>query len=265
MKRSKRARATTKPTATDYYVPFTIDFGDERSATALRVPRHADAERVIAAFGLSTGQPALFISGGAGLMEPRQMEDTREAVLHGLARFANDYRVTVVDGGTQAGVMALMGEAHREHAHGFTLIGVAPYGAVALPGTDAGERVPLEPNHTHFVLCDGEQFGDESDLIAALVLALSHGREPRPFGVVINGGGVTTQETYDRALQPETALPLLVFSGSGRFSDALAAAAHGAHSDDARISTILSKVEVHVVALELGPERVYAELERLLS
>src|SRR5690606_11414988 len=120
-------------------------------------------------------------------------------------------------------------------------------------------------DHTHFVLADGEQFGDESDLIVRLARALNRGREAQPFGVVINGGAVTTQETYDRAVSPDTALPLLVFDGSGRFSDTLAAAARGTPTDDARISAILTRVDVRVVPLDFGPKRIYAELERLLS
>ncbi len=256
------AQASAPP---DYYVPFTLDFGEGRTPTVVRVPYHADAARVVDALGLRSGTPVLFVSGGAGFMDEKQMAWTREAVLDGLAQFAADYGVTVVDGGTQAGVMQLLGEAQRQHGNRFPLIGVAPVGAVRFPGFENPDGVPLDPEHTHFVLTDGGKFGDESDMIVRLALALSAGRDASPFGVVINGGGITTQETYDRALTPETALPLLVFDGSGRFSDTLAAAALGVHNDDARITTILKNVDVRVVPLDFGPTRVYAELERLLS
>lgn len=248
-----------------YYTPFQLDFGDDRVATVVRTPYHADVERVMAALGLRPGRPALFISGGAGWMDDKQIEFTREAVLDGLAPFAADYGVTVVDGGTQAGVMQLMGEAHHTHGYHFPLVGVAPIGAVCFPGFDNPDGVTLDPDHTHFVLTDGEKFGDESDLIVRLANALTSGREASTFGVIINGGGITTQETYDRALAPDTAVPLLVFDGSGRFGDTLAAAARGVHSDDPRIAAILANVDVRVVPLDFGPSRVYAELERLLS
>src|SRR5690606_32243745 len=114
------------------------------------------------------------------------------------------------------------------------------------------DGVALDPDHTHFVLTDGEKFGDESDVIVRLATTLAAGREAGAFGVVINGGGITTQETYDRALSPETAVPLLVFDGSGRFGDTLAAAARGVHTDDARITTILQNVDVRVVPLDFG-------------
>lgn len=249
----------------EYYTPFQLDFGDGRTSTAVRVPYHADVERVLSALGLRPGKPALFVSGGAGFMDAQQVEWTREAVLDGLAQFAADYGVTLIDGGTQAGVMQLLGEARAQHGSRFTLIGVAPLGAVRFPGFENPDGVPLDPDHTHFVLTDGSKFGDESDMIVRLALALSAGGDASAFGVVINGGGITTQETYDRALSPETALPLLVFQGSGRFSDTLAAAAQGAPNDDARITAILDNVDVRVVPLDFGPTRVYDELVRLLS
>lgn len=248
-----------------YYAPFKIDFGDGRVASAVRVPHQANTAFLLNALGMQARTPVLFVSGGAGLMTDQQTDWTREAVLDGLAQFAADYGVTVVDGGTQAGVMQLLGEAQRQGGQKFPLIGVAPLGAVRFPGYDNPDGVPLDPDHTHFVLAEGTKFGDESDLIVRLALALNNGRATQPFGVVINGGGVTTQETYDRALTPDTALPLLVFDGSGRFSDTLAAAAQGTHSDDPRISTILNNVDVRVVPLDFGPSRVYAELQRLLS
>jgi len=248
-----------------YYTPFQLDFGDGRTPTVVRAPYHPDVGYLLSALDLHPGSPALFISGGAGFMDEKQKEYTREAVLDGLAKFAADYGVTVIDGGTQAGVMQLMGEAHRAQHYSFPLIGVAPVGAIRFSGYDNPDGVPLDPDHTHFVLVDGEKFGDESDLIVRLASALNAGREARAFGVVINGGGITTQETYDRALSPETALPLLVFDGSGRFGDMLAAAARGVHQEDARIHTILENVDVRVVPLDFGPDRVYAELERLLS
>lgn len=248
-----------------YYIPFKIDFGDGRVASAVRVPYNTNMSYLLNALHMQARTPVLFVSGGAGFMTEQQMGWTRDAVLDGLAQFAADYGVTVVDGGTQAGVMQLLGEAQQQNGHTFPLIGVVPLGAVQFPGYDNPDGVPLDPNHTHFVLAEGTKFGDESNLIVRLTLALNDGRLNPPFGVVVNGGGIATQETYDRALVPETALPLLVFDGSGRFSDVLAAAAQGAQSDDPRISTILSNVDVRVVPLDFGPSRVYAELERLLS
>src|SRR5690606_31336940 len=177
---SRMLRDRTDPGANadpPYYTPFRLDFGEDRSATVVRAPYQADVKRLLAALDLRPGNPALFITGGAGFMDEKQTEHTREAVMDGLAKFAADYGVSVVDGGTQAGVMQLMGESRYAQQAAFPLIGVAPIGAVSFPGYENPDGVALDPNHTHFVLCEGEKFGDESDLIARLAIALNAGRD----------------------------------------------------------------------------------------
>lgn len=247
-----------------YYERFPLDFGAGRLLPAVRVPYDGDVARVMAALGLTSGVPALFISGGAGRMTPDELDLTRPAVLDGLARFAEDYGVAVVDGGTDSGIMKLMGEAHHDRGCRFPLIGVAPVGAIAFPGYDNPDGIPLNAGHTHFVLTDGERFGAESDMIVRLALALANGSGHGAFGVVVNGGDITRQETYDRVQEATTAVPLLVFDGSGRFGDELAAAARGTPSDDLRVAAILDRVAVHIAPMTGGPALVYAELERLL-
>lgn len=257
------------PAAADspYYQRLRIAFSDDRVAWAVRAPRVPDIPRLLEALGLTPGTPALFVTGGAGNMDEAQMERTRPAVLEGLARFAADYGVSIVDGGTASGVMKLLGEAMSVSEDGprFNLIGVVPIGAVCFPGYDNPDGVALDAGHTHFILADGEKFGDESDLIARVALVLAEGSQRRPFGVVINGGDIARQETYDRVLRQETAVPLLAFDGSGRFGDELAAAAQGAPTDDPRIAAIVQRAPVYVAPLERGPTVIYAELERLLT
>ena len=52
-----------------------------------------------------------------------------------LVPLAAEHHLTVVDGGTDAGIMKMMGEARSAARHSFPLIGVAPSGLVSLPGT----------------------------------------------------------------------------------------------------------------------------------
>src|SRR5690606_39571344 len=124
--------------------------------------------RLLEALGLTPGTPALFVTGGAGNMDEAQMERTRPAVLEGLARFATDYGVSIVDGGTASGVMKLLGEAMSVSEDGprFNLIGVAPIGAVCFPGYDNPDGVALVAGRTQLILAAGEKFGDQSDPIA---------------------------------------------------------------------------------------------------
>lgn len=248
-----------------YYERLSIEFPGGGETPAVRVPHGADTGRLLRALGLTPGTPALFVSGGAGRMDEAQTQRTRPAIVDGLGRFAHDYGVTIIDGGTSSGVMKLLGEAASRGTLRFNLVGVVPVGAVCFPGFDNPNGVLLDSGHTHFVLADGEKFGDESGLIARVALALAEGSGRRAFGVVVNGGDITRQETYDRALRADTDVPLLVLDGGGRFGDELAAAAQGAPSADPRIAVILDRVAVHIASLDRGPAAIYAELERLLT
>jgi hypothetical protein len=56
----------------------------------------------------------------------------------------------VIDGGTDAGVMQLIGRARAASGGRFPLIGVAAEGTVMVPGagTSSPDATELEPNHT---------------------------------------------------------------------------------------------------------------------
>jgi hypothetical protein len=69
-----------------------------------------------------------------------------------LAPLAQELGVIVADGGTDAGVMRLMGQAREEVQGSFPLVGVSPVGLVRLPDveTSSTELTDLESHHTHF-------------------------------------------------------------------------------------------------------------------
>jgi hypothetical protein len=138
----------------------------------------------------------------------------------------------VIDGGTAFGVMALMGRARRSTGAGFPLIGIAPQGAVAI---DIGEpvdkddedekddkdskdsKVRLDPDHTHFMLVPGDDWGDESPWISAVADRLARGRGT--LMLVAAGGEITRLDVMHRL---RTGGRVLVLAGSGGTADRLA-------------------------------------------
>ena len=66
-------------------------------------------------------------------MSDADMARLRPLFVETLAPLAEALGAFVVDGGTDAGVMRLMGQAHAETGATFPLIGVAVTGMVALP------------------------------------------------------------------------------------------------------------------------------------
>jgi hypothetical protein len=211
----------------NHYEPFTITFPTDDQARAVLTPRTGDPDSVLSALKLKAG-PVMFIMGGAGLMDDDSLSATRGVVENGLARFAQEHQITVIDGGTASGVMALMGMARKRAGHTFPLVGVAPHAVVTYPGHVSSENTSvLDSFHTHFVLTDGDDFGAESDMIAMLATAISLDRRYPAMGLVINGGQIVRREVRARTVSGNMHFPILVLEGSGRFADDLAQARDG--------------------------------------
>src|SRR5262249_57559801 len=72
----------------------------------------------------------------------------------------------IMDGGTQSGVMAMMGEAFARDGRRSQLLGIAPEGKIAhleISGASAvSDGTSLEPNHSHFVLVESNEWGGET-------------------------------------------------------------------------------------------------------
>jgi len=101
------------------------------------------------ALGRSAPAPVVVISGGADTLDPAIVPKLTQLIGRGLIRADQTAGAVFMDGGTDAGVTALIGRA------AVTVIGVAPEALVECPDISPAEavggRVALAPNHTHFV------------------------------------------------------------------------------------------------------------------
>ncbi len=167
---------------------------------------------------------------------------------HALAPIAQKYQASVVDGGTDAGVMQLMGRARQAIAGTFPLVGVSPISLSILPNqlNSLSDAAPLEPNHSHFLLVPGSAWGDESAWIAETATQLASGAPS--VTVLINGGEVT----WENARQSIRAGRLVItIAGSGRTADLLAAGLRGAPTDD-RAKELIASGLVQAADLSAG-------------
>jgi hypothetical protein len=130
----------------------------------------------------------------------------------GIATAAQETGAAVVDGGTDAGVMRLMGQARNKRKASFPLIGVAAIGT--LRGADSPG---LEPNHTHQLLVPGDHWGDESSWLSVAARELSQGRES--VTVLVNGG-VTSRKDVAQSVAANR--PVVVVGETGRLANELA-------------------------------------------
>jgi hypothetical protein len=243
---------------------FVISFDNGQAAFAVHVARRFDPAAVGQTLGFTRPLPTIYVTGGAGAMSPEDIQATRMIVEKGLARFAEDHGVIVIDGGTQAGIPILIGDARRKARYRFPLVGIAPLELVHYPGYDEGGKETLNPAHSHFVLTAGDEFGDESDMITKLTYSLSgSGKEPA-LGILINGGKIAREEVYARTTA-ELSLPLIVIEGTGRFADVLAKAFYEGETDDEKIHAIVEKGRLIMVSINDGPDVLYAKLKILFS
>lgn len=134
-----------------------------------------------------------------------------------LAPLAEDLHACVIDGGTDTGVMQMMGQARTQVGGTFPLVGVAPVDAVALPGDVTSKAEPLQPEHTHFVLVPGSQWGDESPWQARIASTLA--TSAPSVTVLVNGGAIALVDVQENI---KAGRPIVVVAGSGRLADEIA-------------------------------------------
>lgn len=173
----------------------------------------------LAASGIGVGSEVIVLVGGAGGMDDSAAdalaELMRDAVLPTVVR----HGATVLDGGTDSGVMRLIGRARATSGGEFLLVGVAAEGTVTLPGGEPPQpdAADLELNHTHVLLVPGTAWGDEAPWISDVAGVLAGDRPS--VTVLVNGGSIAFD---DAARSLEAGRPLVVVAGSGRTADAIA-------------------------------------------
>lgn len=182
-------------------------------------------------------QSLIWLIGSAGNLEENDQKRLQKLIPSGLWQAAIASESLVVDGGTDAGIMSLAGAARHAAIEQVPLLGVAPADLVRLKPEDTG-KTALEPHHSHFLLTDGDSWGDETRTVLELIALLS-GRQGvyRPYtwkkrgrrvyrpripciAVLAGGGEVTRKEVYGAL---KMGLKALVIGGSGGLADELTA------------------------------------------
>lgn len=208
-----------------------------------------DLAAVLARVGLAGPRPVLVLVGGADGLEPGPAAALAAVLRECLVPFCERFGVLVIDGGTDAGVMALMGRARAAAAARFPLLGVAARGKVRWP-EEAGppERAALEPNHSHFLLVPGECWGDEVPWISAAAASLSAGCASL---TLVAGGGRVTES--DVAASLAAGRPTLVLAGSGGIADRIAAGLATGAAEAGTPPGLLRAVALGEAPTELAP------------
>ncbi|XP_053387178.1 transient receptor potential cation channel subfamily M member 2-like isoform X2 [Mercenaria mercenaria] len=204
--------------------------------------------------------PKLLISVTGGAQRFDLNPRLKAVFKRGLINAATTTGAWIITGGTATGVMQFVGEAVRDHLitlgsseNNIVALGIATWGCIAnrealdgeedqglFPATYSledvsevkGRDVPLDHNHTHFMLVDDGtegKFGREIEFRSTFERYVSEKVETGvaetqsvnvPVVMLVVEGGVNTMKTVWQAVQQN--IPVLVLNGSGRAADFLA-------------------------------------------
>jgi len=243
-----------------------IHFPNGNLAQAILPPAGTRATDLLHTLNIQQPNAVIIIAGGASKMDEKVHPDLDRLFTLGIAQVAISARALIIDGGTQAGVMAIMGQAVAEQQRRSTLLGVAPAGSVTYPGQSTGirgnEAVPLDPNHSYFVLVETGEWGGETDTIYELAKTLSAGHPS--VAILINGGSVAKSEVLHNVRQSR---PIIVMEGSGRLADEIARLWQEKPSSihDPQLAEIILHGNIHVFPLAGSTMELVQLAKRLLN
>src|SRR5580765_869486 len=199
--------------------PQEIVFPNNNGAKLVTASRGTPMAALIKSLGISQPKNLILLIGGADKLDEKLTSRLTQLFSRGIARAAADAEALTIDGGTQAGVMQIMGQSIADRGRKSSLLGVAPAGKVTYPGgpTIAGnDSAPLDPNHSHFVLVDGKEWGSETETLFEVAAAF----DVPVLAILVNGGAIAKDELLQSVRR---SWPVIVIKGSGRLADEVAA------------------------------------------
>lgn len=243
-----------------------ISFPNGNRARAVISPIGIRATDLAHALGIPRPGSLIMIAGGAAKMDERDHSNMMRLVTDGIAHFAATHHALVIDGGTQSGVMELMGQGVAKQQHRPALLGISPAGRVTYPGKTThkvgDEMVPLDPNHSHFVLVGTNEWGGETETMYELAKVYSEGCPS--VAILINGGTIAKNEVLCNVRQRR---PVIVIEGSGRFADEIAGMLHEQSSldSDPDLKKIITQGRLYVFPIAGSTLELEQLIQRLLD
>jgi len=186
-----------------------ISFKGDNITNAAHISENSDIEKAIEELQIPNPGTVIVLVGGASGIGWLDKFPMRKAI--GIvARLAEDTQSVVVDGGTQAGIMTEIGRQRKRNRFSFPLIGVV-FDSLLMK---EDPKSILDPNHTHFFLIPGEDWGDESAWISKIATAIAGDKES--ITILINGGNISRTDVEYSLLENR---PTFVMRGTGRMAD----------------------------------------------
>lgn len=199
-----------------------ILFSNGNRARLVAPPTGTSADCILKALDIKQPKALIMLAGGAAGLDKSLRPHLLQLFSMGIARAAG-IDALIIDGGTHVGTMAMMGQGVADTGRNCILLGVAPAGKVTYPGEPTEgcieDEAPLDPNHSHFVLVESNEWGGETKTMYELAEEL--GKEIPVLTILVNGGQVAKHEVLQSVHQ---GWPIIVVEGTGRLADEIAIA-----------------------------------------
>jgi len=240
-----------------------INFANGNRAVVITAPRDASATAIRDALEIASPHAVILLFGGAAGLDDSRRAHLTTLFADGVTPVAAELGALIIDGGTQSGVMAIMGEAVAQSHATVQLLGIAPKGKITNPeiagASAASDGASLEPNHSHFVVVESSEWGGETTKMLELARAFN----ARIVAILVNGGAIAA----DEALQSvRNGWQLLVIEGSGRFADEVSAAVRdGQFAGSVEAREIAHSGCVTLFYVDDAAQKLKVELRRMLG
>ena len=186
-----------------------IPFRQGVNVRATNIKDDKDIREALTELQIPHPKTVIVLVGGAGGIGFWDKFPMRKAIRI-IARLAEETGSVVVDGGTQAGIMKEIGKQRKQNKFSFPLIGVVFDSLLMKEEPDS----ILDPNHTHFFLIPGEDWGDESAWISKIATAIAG--DLKSVTILVNGGNISRTDVQYSLLENRTAV---VMRGTGRMAN----------------------------------------------
>jgi hypothetical protein len=195
----------------------TFRLGNGDRVRLVHVRDHEELDGALDDLGPTGKPPAIILVGGAANISETDRRAMQRFFEDLLVEALDEAGVVVVDGGTDDGVMRLIGAARSARGARFRLVGVAAEGTISLPGSASNGKPSLARGHPEFVIVPGDRWGDESPWMREIADRLSGRRAPI---LIVNGGAIALAEAEHGLAEGRT---ILAVAGSGRAADQVVA------------------------------------------
>jgi hypothetical protein len=204
--------------------PQEVSLSGGKKAKLLFTPGNGDTVQLLNSLELEQSEALIIVVGSTSSLEEPLRRRLLQLFGRGLARAARQTKAVVFDGGTASGIISVLGKGLAEHSPDTPYLGVALREKVIIPQTDLvvsanvkSGKHELEPHHTHFVLVEGENWGDETEAFFKLAAVLG---QTRPVVTVLAGGGEVSRNEVVRSVR--LGWPVVILKGTGRTADKIA-------------------------------------------